>query len=119
VDLHVAVVGIGLARQQAFQLLFGRAGAQALELQFGLADGGLVVLAFAQLEQHQRVVQFLAEICKGRDRVVQRAPLAHHRLRGLRIVPQIRVLGLLVQFLEALLRALRVKDASLAGSTPP
>jgi len=47
--------------------------------------------------------------------VLERGALLHHALRALLIVPQARVLGLLVELLETLARLVEVKDASSAA----
>src|SRR3546814_4770090 len=66
VDLEVAVVGVGLARQQAFELALGGARLQGLELALRLVDAGLVALGLAQLgqrsEEHTSELQSLMRI---------------------------------------------------------
>jgi hypothetical protein len=47
--------------------------------------------------------------------IVQSIALAHDPLRARLIVPEIRIFGLLVQFGEAPLRGIDVKDASSAA----
>src|SRR3546814_18271245 len=64
VDLEVAVVGVGLAGQQAFELALGDARLQGVELALRLVEAGLVALVVAELGQRPRVLQ-LAVDCVG------------------------------------------------------
>ena len=50
----------------------------------------------------------------GGDRLLELGALAHDLLRGLGIVPEVGILGLGVQFGEAALGGIPVKDASSA-----
>jgi hypothetical protein len=114
VDLDVAVVGVGLAGEQAFQLALRRPRPQRLELRFGLGDRTLVALGLAQLDQGQRVIEFLLERPVGLDGVVEMGALARQLLGRRPVVPEVGVLGLGVQLVEPLQRPIPVKDASAA-----
>ena len=50
-DFEIAVIGVGLAGQQRFQLAPRHLGLQALERGFGFADGLVVFLRLAELDQ--------------------------------------------------------------------
>jgi hypothetical protein len=51
------------------------------------------------------------------QRLLQVGALAHHLLGAVRVVPELGVLGLGVQLVEAQRRGIDVKDASSAGPT--
>jgi len=113
-DLDIAVVAVGLAGEQALQLALSRPRPQRLELRLGLGDRTLVALGLAQLDQGQRVIQFLLERPIGLDGVVEMGALARQLLRRRPVVPEVGVLGLGVQLVEPLQCPIPVKDASAA-----
>ena len=110
----VAVIGIGLARQQAFELALGGPLVEFFERRFGLGDNFGIVLGLGQFDQLDVIAQFLFEFGEGGQVFFEPRPFAHHALRGLGILPQFGVFGAEVQVVEALLRCRRVKDASSA-----
>ena len=114
--LDVGVVAVGLARQQRLDLL--ATGIRCELAQHGLAflDGGLVFFRFAEFDQRDCIVEIALELLKGCDGSVQRLALAHHLLRGLRVIPELGIFGALVQLGQAFLRGIPVKDASAAAS---
>ena len=114
-DFEIAVVGVGLARQQAFELAPGGLGAQLFERRLGLGDDPGVALGLAQFDQLDRVRDLALDAAVAADRVVEPGALAQQLLRGAGIVPQARVLGLGVQLGEAPCCGLPVKDASSAA----
>jgi hypothetical protein len=114
-DLEIAVVGVGLARQQAFELAPRRLGAQSLERRLSLGDDAGFALGFAELDQLDRLVDLALDPPVAADRLVEPGALAQQLLRARRVVPQVRILGLLVQLGEAPGRRLPVKDASSAA----
>ena len=61
----IAVVVIGLAREQALQLALGGAGLQLLQRGLGLGDDGLVAFGLAQFDQRQRIVELALEALIG------------------------------------------------------
>ena len=64
-DLEIAVVGVGLAGEQRFQFAPRHFRLQALERVFRLGDRLVVFLGFAQLDQHELVVEFLLDAADG------------------------------------------------------
>ena len=115
-NFEIAVVGVGLARQQRFQLAPRHLRLQALEGGFRLGDGLVVLLGLAQLDHGELVVELLLDAADGVEPVVERVALAHHALGARLVVPEIGVLGLFVQLGEAALRGIDVKDASSAAA---
>ena len=112
VDLDIGVVGVGLARKQRLEprrLGFGGGLAQRL---LALGDGGLVLLGLGHLDQADIVVDRRPQTPDRADRCFEPGALAHHLLGFLGIVPQRRILGARVQFIETDDRAVVVKDAS-------
>ena len=116
-DLEIAIVGVGLARQQAFELAPRRLGAQSLERRLGLGDDAGFALGFAELDQLDRLVDLALDPPVAADRLVEPGALTQQLLRTLGIVPQVLILGLRVQLGETAGRGLPVKDASSAAPT--
>ena len=59
----------------------------------GLGDGCRVILRFAELDQGDVSSRSRSSFIDSRDGALELLALAHHVLRGLRVVPEIRVLG--------------------------
>ena len=114
-DLEIAVVGVGLAGQQAFELAPRRLGAQPLQRRLGFGDDAGFALGLAQLDQLERLVDLTLDPTVTADRLVEPGPLTQQLLRTLGIVPQVLILGLRVQLGETAGRGLPVKDASSAA----
>ena len=81
----------------------------------GIGDDRLVALGLAELDQLDIVGELLLDLPDGADIVVELLALAHHLLRAVGIVPELRVFGGGVQLLEADRGTVPVKDASSAG----
>jgi hypothetical protein len=113
-DFDIAVVGIGLAGEQALELALGRPRPQLPELRLGLGDRALVALGLAQLDQGQRVIQLLLERPIALDGVVEMGALARQLLGRRPVAPEVRILGLGIQLIQPLQRPVPVKDASAA-----
>jgi hypothetical protein len=116
-DLEIAIVGVGLARQQAFELAPRRLGTQSPERRLGLGDDAGFALGFAELDQLDRFADLALDPPVAGDRLVEPGALAQQLLRPFGIVPQAWILGLRVQLGETSGRGLPVKDASSAGPT--
>jgi hypothetical protein len=113
-DFEIAVVAVGLARQEAFELAPRGFGAQLFECGLGLGDDTLVALGLTQFYELECLCNLALNAAIARYRVVEPRALAQQLLRGTRIVPQPRVFDLAVQFGEAPGRGIPVKDASSA-----
>jgi len=114
-DLEIAVVCVGLARQQAFEFASRRFGAQPLERRLGLVNDCRFALGLAQLDQLEGFFDRALDPPIAADRLVEPGALAQQLLRRYRVVPQPRILGLRVQLGETAGRGLPVKDASSAA----
>jgi len=114
-DLEIAVIGIGLAREQALELALGDLDAQLLEIGLGLGDDALIALRLAELDQAELVVELTLDPAVAADGVVELVALAQRRLRGFGLVPELGILGLGVQLREPARSVIPVKDASSAG----
>jgi hypothetical protein len=117
-DFDIAVIAVGFARQHGFQAHLLGAAIQRQQRIFRVRHHSGVVLRLRHLDQIARVPQFIGEFGNGAERTVQLLALAHQLLRGLRIVPDGRVFGLGVQFVQAAIGLIPVKDASSAGQLP-
>jgi hypothetical protein len=116
-DFEVAVISVGLARQQALDLALPRFFSQLFEVYFGFRDDRRIALGIAELDQIDRVIDLALDAAVAVDRAVQAGALAQQRLRRGRIVPQLGVFRLGVQLGEAAVGRLPVKDASSAAPT--
>jgi hypothetical protein len=114
-DLEIAVVAVGLARQQAFELALRRFVAQLFERALGFLDDAVIVLGFAQLDELDRVVVVLFDALIAADQMFEAGALTRDFLRLFGIVPESRVLDLGAQLGKAPVRDIPVKDASAAG----
>ena len=113
-DLEVAVIGVGLAGEQAFQLLLGGQRRDPGELGLGIGQGPLIVLRLRQLDQADRVVEPALDLADVAERLLELGALAHQRLRLGRVVPERRILGAPVQLVETTARFIPVKETSSA-----
>ena len=114
-DFEIAVIGVGLACQQAFEFASGCFGPQLVERRLGLGDDRVLAFALAQLDQLARFVDLALDAPVATDRLVEPGTLAQQFLGCLRVVPEVRVLGLRVQLGKAPGRGVPVKDASSAA----
>ncbi len=81
---------------------------------FRLGDDLVVTFRLAHLDQLDVVGELLLEIADAVDARLELLPLAHERLGLFRVVPELRILGGGIQFIEFLQRGIPVKDASSA-----
>jgi hypothetical protein len=114
---EIAVVGVGLAGEQAFQLAPGRLRAQPLERRFGVGDDGVVALGLAELDQLELLADLAFDAPITVDRLVEPGALAQQLLGRGGIIPQVGVFDLCVQLSETASGGLPVKDASSAAPT--
>ena len=115
-DLEEAVVAVRLAGEQALQLATLRLVAGRGKRGFRLAVGVFVGLFLGKLSEREAVVQLLLQPLVGGDRRIEASALLHHRAGALGIGPEVGVLGLAVQRLQAVSGAVEVKGASSAAS---
>src|SRR5262245_49741283 len=113
-DLEIAVVGVGLAREQRLELAARDIRAQLLERGLGLRHHLLIALGLAELDHGQLVVELALDAGDRVELILERGALLHYALRALLVVPEIGVFGLAVELVEALARLVEVKDASSA-----
>jgi hypothetical protein len=113
-DLEIAIIGVGLAREQALELALGDLLTQRLELALGLGDDPGIALRLAELDELELVVELARDLAIAGDRAIELVALAQQGLRRRRLVPEIRILGLGVQLVETARRVVPVKDASSA-----
>ena len=73
-----------------------------------------VALGLAELDQGDGILDILLEALDRGDLVFERRALAHDLLRGVGIVPEVGIFGEGIQFGEAALGIVPVKDASSA-----
>ena len=76
--------------------------------------GGIVAGLLAQLDESDGVLQLAIELGERAEPLLEIGALAHQLLRGVGIVPELRILDLGVQLGETSRRSIDVKDASSA-----
>ncbi len=109
---EIAIIGVGLAREQAFELALRRLGMELFERCLGFFDDAIVALRLGQLDEFDRVFIAVLDALVAVDQVVKPVTRADQLLRRLRIVPELWILRLAVQFGESAGRDIPVKDAS-------
>lgn len=117
-NFDIGIVAIGFARQHGFDLTPCSFGLQRLQLVFGVLDDAFVALFLAHFDQLDVIVHRLFEPLHAGNAVIQLLALAHQLLGFLCIVPEVRILGLVVQPVQSSYRLIPVKDASSAGLWP-
>ena len=115
IHLEIGVVAVGLAGQQALDLAALRVLRDAAEGGHAVGDHGRVALGLGHGDQLDRVGELVLEGGEPVDLARQAIALAHHLLRGVAVVPELRILGAGVQLCEASGRDIPVKDASSAA----
>jgi hypothetical protein len=90
---------------------------QGLEQHFGVGDDGVIALRLAQFDQLDRVAKVALDAVVAVNSLVEPVALAQDLLRLVRVVPEFRVLGPVVQLGETPVRDVPVKDASSAAPT--
>jgi len=114
---QIAVVAVGLTRQQAFDLASLRLLMQRREARFGLRDDRPVALGFAQFDQLDRFGDVALNAVVALNGFFEPVALAQYLLRLGGVVPQLRVFRLGVQLGQAAVGDVPVKDASSAAPT--
>ncbi len=112
VDLDVAVVAVGLARQQRFQLGAGGPLLQARQLLAHLFKGRLVALGVGKLGELQGVGELGLQLVDRLHLGGQAVALAHQGLGVVRTIPQGGILRARVQLIELPKGRFPVKVAS-------
>ena len=115
-NFEIAVVGVGLAREQRFEFAPRHLRPQALERGFRLGDGAVVFFGLAQLDHGELIGEFLLHAADGVELVFQRVALAHHALAARLVAPERGVLGLFVQLGEAALSRYRRQRCLLSSA---
>ena len=117
VDLEIAVVGVGLAREQRLEFAPRHLGLESLQRRLGFGDGLVVLLGLAEFDHGELIVELLLDAADGGELVLERGALAHHALRALLVVPEIGVFGLLVQLGETRARGIDSQRCLLSSPT--
>jgi len=110
----IAVVGVGLAREQSFELTPFTLGLERFESGDSLGFGRLVAFGLSEFDQGSRVIEIALDFRKRAQSVFQHRAFAHHLLGEIGIGPKIGVFGFRVEFGQTPRRRIDVKDASSA-----
>jgi hypothetical protein len=90
---------------------------QGLQQLFGVRNDRLIALGLAEFDQLDGFGEVALDAVVALNGLFEPVALAQDLLRLVRIVPELRVLGLVVQFGETPVRDVPVKDASSAAPT--
>ena len=115
IDLDIGVVGVGLAGEHGLDLTPLDLGLDGAERALRLDRNRQVVFGLGKLDHADIVGEVALEALDGVDLVGEMLTLAHQLLGTIRRIPEVRQLAEGVQFGEADLCAVIVKDASSAG----
>ena len=85
---EIAVIAVGLAREQAFELAPRRLGAQFFERGLGIGDDASLALGLAEFDQLERIGDLALDAPVAADRLVEPCALAQQLLRRGGIIPQ-------------------------------
>ena len=118
-DFEVGVHRVGFTRQQRRHLALTRFAGKLGQRRFAFRNRWRIGFGFAQFNERDGVVKSTLERIEGAKRLIEQRAFAHDFLRGLGIVPEVRILGARVQAVEFLLAEFRVKDTSAAGRWIP
>lgn len=97
-DVDEAVVRVGRVREHPAEFDVGDARLELRRVGFGCDKRFLVAFLVRELEQGLRVAQVVIERGERRDDALERFLLAAERLGVLRVVPDVRIFELLVDF---------------------
>jgi hypothetical protein len=114
-NFDIGIVAVGFARKQRLNLQATGFSGQLLERGDALFGHFFIAFGLAKLNEFAGVGQVGAHGFHTIDRVVELLTLTHQTLGFLRIIPEARVFGQRVQFIQAFEGSIPVKDASLAG----
>jgi hypothetical protein len=114
-DFEIAIIGVGLAREQTLELAFRDLDAQRLELALRFGDDAGVALRLAKLDELELLIELAGDLAIAADRTIELVALAQQRLCRRRLLPEVRILRLGVQLIETARGVVPVKDASSAG----
>ena len=112
------IVGIGLAGQKAFQLPFFCFCVYQTQCCQAFFNGGLIPFGLAKLNQCAGILKLLLQPFEAGQGLFQTSPFLHDVLGVGRFVPQGRIFGQGVQFIQPKVCSIPVKDASSAGPSP-
>jgi hypothetical protein len=98
--------------EQLLELGFGHLFANSGDLCCGLGEGVLAFFIFSNIKEKPGLFQLGAMLCPCVDDRFERRLFFEYRLGFFCVVPEIGLRGDLVQFLDPLLLAFDVKDAS-------
>ena len=97
-DFDIGVVGVRLAREQRLELPPVALGLQRLQGRHALGLGRRVALGLAEFDQRRRVLEVALDLGERAQPLLEQRALAHQLLRGVGVVPEVRVFGFGVEF---------------------
>ncbi len=100
IDFEIGVVAVGFTGQQGLELGAAGIGLDAFQQLARFVDQAFVAFEIAELGKFDGVLKILFERFYRIDRSSQLIALAHQGLGRLRLVPQGRILGAGIEFIE-------------------
>jgi hypothetical protein len=96
-NLEIGVEAIRLSREQGLELAAGDLLLEGLQSVFGFVDDGLIILGLAEFDHADLVLELTLDVADTGQRILQGGSLLHQFLGLLGIVPEVWILGELVQ----------------------
>ena len=116
---QIGIIAVSLARQQGFDFHAFRFRRQIGQRRLALSDDIRIALGFAKFDEFNMLIHLVFKLSAGFDGVFEPRAFLHFGLCRLRVVPQFRVFGELVQRVQLFKRVVPVKDASEANPMTP
>src|SRR5438270_2006228 len=110
IDFDIGVVGVGLSGKQRRRLVAISALGELREAADRVIDQGSVAFGLGKLDQLRGVGKLALKSPRSSDRFLQPTPFTHHVLRCLGMVPQRRILDLVIELLQALVRPVPIEE---------
>lgn len=109
-DVQVGVVHVHLAAEHATEFQLGEVLVETCQLGDDIADRALIVLFDSHVQQVAAIGQAAGQLVQGLDDLRQRRTLAAQFLGVRRVVPDIRIFKLAIDFGQTLMLLIVVKD---------
>jgi hypothetical protein len=113
-DFEECVIAVRFTRKQCFKLGFGSHINKAAQKALTFKDASFILLGFSKLDECQGIIMVALKSLDGIDLCFKTVSLTQEFLRLFRRIPKIWSFRKSIQFCEALLCWLPVKDASSA-----
>jgi hypothetical protein len=118
-DVEVGIIAVHLACKHAPELELRQLGLEPGEVVGDLVHGTTVVFVYRQFEETFGIVQTGRELFESADDCLEFRPLLSQSLRAIRVIPDVGLLEFALNFRQAFLLAVIVKDTPLTQQCVP